>query len=119
MLGKNMQVTYFHVVHVILFAGSAALLVPRTGFVGYGWAEVVALLSYPVIHLFLARAVGSPSYEAPAIWYVAAVFVIVLGALGAPALYFGFAVLFIPLLFRRERTTLASYTQVLFPRVST
>ena len=118
MLGKNMQVTWFHVVHIVLFAGSAAFLVPRLGFVGYGWAEVVALLSYPVIHLFLAKAVGTPSYIAPAIWYAAAVGVIVLGAMGVPALYFGFGVVFAPLFFRKERSTLAGYAQVLLSRVS-
>lgn len=118
MLGKNMQVTWFHVVHIILFAGSAALLVPRVGFVGYGWAEIVALLSYPVIHFFLARAVGSPSYTAPAIWYAAAIGVIVLGAMGVPALYFGFVVVFTPLFFRKERSTLAGYAQVLLSRVN-
>lgn len=117
MLEKNWQVAWFHVVHIILFAGSAALLVPRMGFVGYGWAEVVALLSYPVIHLFLAKAVGSPSYAAPAIWYVAAVCAIVLGAVGGPGFYFGFAVLCAPLLFQKERSTLAGYAQVLFSRV--
>jgi len=118
MLGKNMQVTCFNIVHVVLFAGSAALLVPRVGFVGYGWAELVALPSYVIIHLFLARAVGSPSYGAPAIWYATTVCAIVLGALGVPALYFGFAALFAPLFFRKERGTLAGYAQVLSSRVA-
>jgi PST family polysaccharide transporter len=117
MLGKNMQVTWFHIVHIVLFAGSAALLVPHMGFVGYGWAEVATLPSYVIIHLFLARAVGSPSYGGPAIWYATTVCVIVLGALGVPALYFGFAALFTPLFSRKERSTLAGYAQVLFSRV--
>jgi O-antigen/teichoic acid export membrane protein len=116
MLAKNWQVTWFHIVHISLFAGSAVVLVPRMGFVGYGWAEVVALLSYPVIHFFLARALGSPSYGAPAIWYATCVLAILLGAMGAPALYFGFAALCAPLLFRKERSTLAGYAQVLFSR---
>jgi O-antigen/teichoic acid export membrane protein len=116
MLAKNWEVTWFHVVHVILFAGSTIVLVPRMGFVGYGWSEVIALLSYPVIHYFLARAVGSPSYRAPAIWYATSVGVIILGAIGVPALYFGFALLCSPLLFRKERSTLSGYAQVLFSR---
>lgn len=116
MLGKNIQVTWFHVIHIILFAGSAVFLVPRMGFVGYGWAEIGALLSYPVIHHYLAREVGIPSYSGPTIWYVTTVGVIVLGAIGAPALYFGFAVVFAPLLFRKERSTLAGYAQLLFSR---
>ena len=118
MLEKNMQVTWFHLIHVTLFAGSAMLLVPTLGFIGYGWAEVVSVFSNVVIHMFLERAVGSPSYAAPAIWYATAVAVIVLGSLGAPALYFGFLIIFTPLFFRKERTTLAGYAQVLFSRVS-
>lgn len=118
MLQKNWKVTWFHVVHIILFAGSAALLVPRMGFIGYGWAEVAALLSYAVIHQSLAKAVGSPSYAAPAIWYAAAICAIVLGAWGSPALYFGFVILCIPLLRRQERSTLLGYAQVLLSRVN-
>lgn len=118
MLSKNWQVTWFHIVHIVLFAGSAAFLVPRLGFVGYGWAEVVAFLSYPVIHLLITRAVGNPSYGAPVIWYATCVFAIVLGAIGVPALYFGFALMCTPLFFRKERSTLVGYAQVLFSRVS-
>ena len=62
LLGKNMQVTAFHLVHILLFAGSAAVLVPRLGLPGYGWAEMVALSSYAVIHILLARQIGSPTY---------------------------------------------------------
>jgi hypothetical protein len=39
-------------------------------------------------------------------------------ALGVPALYFGFAALFTPLFFRKERSTLTGYVQVLFSRVN-
>lgn len=102
MLGKNMRMAWFNAIHIALFAGSAALLVPHMGFVGYGWAEIVAMPGYVIIHLFLASAVGSPSYAAPAIWYATTAGIIVLGAVGVPALYFGFAALFTPLFFRRE-----------------
>jgi O-antigen/teichoic acid export membrane protein len=118
MLAKNWQVTWFNTVHIILFTGSAVLLVPRLGFVGYGWAEAVTLLSYPVVHFFLAKEVGSPSYSAPAIWYTTCVIAILLGAMGAPATYLGFTVLCTPLLFRKERLTLTGYAQVLFSRVN-
>lgn len=118
MLERNWQVTWFHVLHVVLFAGSAMVLVSRLGFVGYGWAEIVTLLAYAMVHRFLARAVGSPSYSAPLIWYAAAASAIVFGGLGTPALYFGFAVPFIPLLFHRERLMITGYAQVLFSRVS-
>ena len=117
LMAKNWQVTWFHVVHVALFAGTAYFLVPRMGFVGYGWAEIASVSSYILIHLFLTRAVGSPSYTAPLIWYATAASAIVLGALGTPLLYLGFTVPFIPFLFRRERSTLAGYAEVLFSRV--
>jgi PST family polysaccharide transporter len=118
MLGRNMQVTWHHLAHIVLFAGSAALLVPRVGFVGYGWAEIVALVEYPVIHGFLAKAVGRPSYRAPAIWYVACVVAILFSTAGALALPFGLVVLCAPLLFRKERSSLTEYAHILFSRAS-
>jgi O-antigen/teichoic acid export membrane protein len=117
MLGKNMQVTWFHTIHLILFAGSAAILVPQMGFVGYGWAEVLSVFSNFALHKFLVGAVGRPSYAAPAIWYGAAAGAIVLGALGVPALFLGLPVMFTPLFFRKERATLAGYAQLLFSKV--
>jgi O-antigen/teichoic acid export membrane protein len=54
-LRRNWQVTRFHLVHVTLLASAAALLLPRLGLVGYGLAEVVALGSYPILHLYVAR----------------------------------------------------------------
>lgn len=54
-LQRNWSVTVFHLVHVTLFAGTALLLVPEMGLVGYGLAETVALSSYVVLHLCLAR----------------------------------------------------------------
>ena len=116
LLGKNFQVTLFHIVHVILFAGGALLLVPRLGFSGYGWAEVVALPSYIVIHAFLSQQVGSPSYGVALIWFATATFVLALSGFGTPVLYGGVFVLFLPLLFEKERTSLAGYLQILFSR---
>jgi PST family polysaccharide transporter len=113
---KNMKVTWFSIVHIALFAGSAAILVPYKGFVGYGWAEIIALPSYVIIHLFLAREIDSPSYGAPAIWYAMTVCVLLLGSLGAPARYFAFVILFTPLFFRKERSTLAGYAKILFSK---
>jgi O-antigen/teichoic acid export membrane protein len=67
-LRRNWEVTVFHLAHVATFAGAAGLLVPRLGALGYGWAEVAALWSYLLMHLYLARAVGSPSYWLPMAW---------------------------------------------------
>lgn len=116
MLGKNAQVTWFNIVHVILFAGSAVLIVPRTGFIGYGWAELASIPGYFVVHLFLVRAIGKPAYGSAALWCITASLAIVLGSLGVPVLYAGFLVVFAPLLVGSERLTLASYAQVVFSR---
>ena len=82
-LQKNWEVTAFHVVHIILFAGASLLLVPRfSSIVGYGWGEVVALGSYAVIHIFVVRNISSPDYRLPILWWsasAAALFVYQLG----------------------------------------
>ncbi|BAU10246.1 hypothetical protein LEP3755_07270 [Leptolyngbya sp. NIES-3755] len=70
-LQKNWEVTIFHLIHVLLFAGASFVLVPTLGIQGYGWAEIVALLSYWLIHQFLVQQIGSPSYELSIIWWFA------------------------------------------------
>ena len=54
-LQRNRAVTVFHAVHIVLFAGAALVLVDKLGLLGYGVAEVVALASYAVIHLYVSR----------------------------------------------------------------
>ena len=68
-LHRNWAVSWFHIVHVLLLAGAAWIAVDRWGIVGYGYAEMVALLSYPVIHRSVRNAVGSPDYGMSAIWW--------------------------------------------------
>ena len=70
-LKKNWEVAIFHSVHIALFVGSAVLLVPQYGLMGYGLAEIAALLSYGVIHLYLVRELGKPAYLLPMIWWLA------------------------------------------------
>jgi O-antigen/teichoic acid export membrane protein len=70
-LHRNWAVSWFHLVHIVLFAGAAWFAVDRFGIVGYGYAEVVALLSYPVIHRSVQKAVGSPDYGISALWWAA------------------------------------------------
>lgn len=67
-LQRNWSVTAFHVVHIVLFAGAAFLLLPRLGLVGYGWAEVAALVSYFAIHIYLVRNIGTPDYRLAGLW---------------------------------------------------
>ncbi len=68
-LHRNWAVSWFHIVHIVLFAGSAWVFVDRFGIIGYGYAEMVALLSYPVVHRFVRQAIGSPNYGISALWW--------------------------------------------------
>ncbi|MDD3653295.1 MAG: oligosaccharide flippase family protein [Desulfotomaculaceae bacterium] len=54
-LQRNGEVTWFHIAHVLLFAGGTLLFLPRLGLIGYGVAELLALLSYLVIHCQIRR----------------------------------------------------------------
>ena len=68
-LQRTWEVTIFHVVNIAIFAGGAVLLVPRLGLVGFGWADVMTLFSYIIIHVYLAREVGSPDYRLAGMWW--------------------------------------------------
>ncbi|WP_188816813.1 oligosaccharide flippase family protein [Calditerricola satsumensis] len=81
-LRYNLDVTAFHIVHIVFFAGSAYLLVPRLGLVGYGWAEVVALLSYAIIHWYVLKRVYAPSYRKAGKWFFAFVLALFSPVLG-------------------------------------
>ncbi len=70
-LHRNWAVFLCHVVHILLFAGAAWVLVNRCGIAGYGYAEIVALLSYPVLHRSLRRVMGAPGYGIAALWWAA------------------------------------------------
>lgn len=67
-LRRNAEVSSFYVLHVLLFAGAAWYLVPRHGFLGYGWAEAIALPGYWLLHLWTARRIGRPAYGPTAVW---------------------------------------------------
>jgi PST family polysaccharide transporter len=71
-LRRNAQVAIFHAVHVALLFAAAAWFVPRFGIIGVGYAELVAMASYVLIHVFTVRVLGrSPDYTVPAVWAVA------------------------------------------------
>lgn len=54
----NRAVAVFHLAHVILFGGAAALLTALLGTGGYGAAELLAIPSYILIYLAVRRQVG-------------------------------------------------------------
>ncbi len=68
-LKKPGQVTMFHAAYVLVFAISAFVLVPNMRHVGYGVADTIAIFTYGIIHLSLARSVGSPDYRLPLLWW--------------------------------------------------
>ena len=49
-LKRNGDVALFHAVYIVVLAGAAVVLVPAVGLVGYGLAELVAMVSYGVLH---------------------------------------------------------------------
>jgi O-antigen/teichoic acid export membrane protein len=65
---RNWEVAFFHLIHIILFVGGALILVPRLGIIGYGLGEVIALLSYPIIHFQVIKYVGKPGYLLAGVW---------------------------------------------------
>jgi O-antigen/teichoic acid export membrane protein len=56
-VGKARVVTEAYTLHIVLLALTTFLLLPVTGIVAYGWAELAACLSYAAIHAGLARTV--------------------------------------------------------------
>ncbi len=58
-LARNWQVTWFHLAHVALFAGTAILLTPRFGLPGYGCGELAALAAYALVHRWCRQALGT------------------------------------------------------------
>ncbi|HEX6558575.1 MAG TPA: oligosaccharide flippase family protein [Longimicrobiales bacterium] len=58
-LRRNREMAIFHTVQTLLLVIAALLLVPRMGMIGYGFAELVALASYVVLHGYTARYIGA------------------------------------------------------------
>ncbi|HEX6678536.1 MAG TPA: oligosaccharide flippase family protein [Actinomycetes bacterium] len=64
------DVALWAVLHLALLAAAAVVLVPRLGLAGYGWAELVSLASYAVLHAGVRRRVGV-GYRGVLPWAVA------------------------------------------------
>jgi PST family polysaccharide transporter len=109
---KNLQVAWFNLVHVALFAGSAFLLMPHLGMIGYGWAEIFALASCFILHLYTIREVGSLNYTEALIWYTILVAVLILSAINNEARYLSCLLLLVPLVSTKERNSLIGYFQI-------
>jgi O-antigen/teichoic acid export membrane protein len=115
-LEKNWQVTWFNLTHVILFAGSAALFVPVIGFVGYGWAEIAALLSYPILYAYVAGQIGRLSYAPGAIWYGVSVIMLISSTVETSFRFLAFGLPLLPFLAKVERRDVMGYLALLLSR---
>jgi O-antigen/teichoic acid export membrane protein len=98
-LSRNWQVVVADLVHVVLFAGSALLLVPRLGLRGYGWAEVAALPSYVLVVLWVLIYIGRPTYTRAGVWFT----VWAVSLFGWQLGTWAWASVLLPLLWRRTR----------------
>ena len=67
---KNYGTTAFHILHIVMFTGGAAIFVPLVGVIGYGWGEMVALGSYYLLHHLAIGIVGSISYRIAVVWWI-------------------------------------------------
>ncbi len=113
LLQKNMDVTWFHVVHVAMFALATILFVPPYGAIGYGFAEILAIGSYIVIHVMTVRLVRSPSYASSALWFVVAAFAVLVADRAEYLRVLAAVMLVIPFLIPRERCEMVGYARLL------
>ncbi|OPZ74482.1 MAG: Lipopolysaccharide biosynthesis protein WzxC [Firmicutes bacterium ADurb.Bin456] len=81
---RNWEVAWFHMTHILLFAGGALFFLPRFGLPGYGLAELAALLSYSVIHLYV-RKLFRLSCAGAAVWLASFLPLFFVSCLGWPA----------------------------------
>jgi O-antigen/teichoic acid export membrane protein len=62
-LRRNKNVSIFHGTYIILFGTAAFLLVRSTGWLGYGWAELIAIPSYALLHAYTAAQIEGLDYR--------------------------------------------------------
>jgi len=110
-LRRNWDMALFHAVHVLLFGGSAYLLVRAFGLQGYGYAELVALLGYIVLYFLVRRRVGQVSYANVLPWYLTMALALALHRLGPWVTALPLAALLWPGTWQRMRGYLRLVTQ--------
>jgi len=105
-LRRNVEVALFTAANIATVGTAAWFLVPRIGLSGYGWAEVIGIPTYLVLHHLIGRAKLSPSYGHPLLWGVAFSAPLLVGREWLP---FAWPVALLPLLWppvRRELRTM-------------
>lgn len=68
-INRNRGLAIYHIISVTIFAVVAFFAVSKFGIIGYGYAEVATIPAYIVMHIVLARAIGSPDYRLAALWW--------------------------------------------------
>lgn len=104
-LRYNGSVTIFHSIYILLFTGTAWLSTPHFGILGYGLAELVAILSYTVIHNKYSKYIGHLHYGIAIWWALAFSFALFWSEIGLIALL----PITITLLLPKSKETLRSY----------
>ena len=61
-LGRNVEVAAYLLVHVLLLFAAAFVLVPRFGLIGFGLAEIAATGAYVLADLYVRRALDTTWY---------------------------------------------------------
>lgn len=67
-LGRNTDVTAFHLAHIAVLAAAAWVMVPRFGMLGYGLAEIAALVTYALLHFRTRAALGRLDLGLGLVW---------------------------------------------------
>jgi len=70
-LRRIWEVALFRLVHLVLLAVSALLLVPPLGLIGYGYAELLALPAWILLLIFFKVHVGKPVSAQATVWFTA------------------------------------------------
>jgi PST family polysaccharide transporter len=92
----NRDLAIYHTISVTIFGSVAYFAVSKFGILGYGYAELATIPAYLVMHIVLARAIGSPDYRLAAIWWFGAA-VGLFWQLGLWAIAVPFLVLLLPI----------------------
>lgn len=101
-INRNRGLAIYHIISVSIFATVAYFAVRRFGIVGYGYAELATIPAYVVMHIVLARAIGSPDYRLAALWWIGAA-IGLFWRFGVWAIATPFLVLLLPISAKRLR----------------
>jgi PST family polysaccharide transporter len=109
LFGRNWAMVCFHTAYMLMFAGAAAILAHLYGYIGYGYAELIVIPTYIVLHFFFESLIGPPSYGPAIVWFVPFSCALLLRPLG----WWTAAIALLPLFSFRERSRLGEYFRLI------